>query len=58
MTLSIIEECCYAVSFFLIVMYGECHKLALYAECNYIECRCAERHYPECRGASLPALIL
>ncbi len=28
------------------VMYAECHKLALYAQCHYAECLSAE-----CRGA-------
>jgi hypothetical protein len=30
------------------VMYAECRKLALYAECNYAECHYAEGHYAEC----------
>ncbi len=27
------------------VIYGECHREALYAKCSYTEC-----HYAECRG--------
>jgi hypothetical protein len=34
--------------FFPNVIYAECHKKALYAECRYGECR-----YAECRGAEL-----
>ncbi len=33
------------------VVYDECHKLALYAECHYGECR-----YAECLGACLSAV--
>jgi hypothetical protein len=33
------------------IIYVECHKQALYAECQYAECRYAECHYTECRGA-------
>jgi hypothetical protein len=33
------------------VMYAECHKLALYAECQYAECRHAECRHTERRGA-------
>jgi hypothetical protein len=43
---SIMVECYYAESFMLAVVYAECRKLALYAECHY-----AERRYAECRGA-------
>jgi hypothetical protein len=39
------------VSFLLNVIYAECHKKALYAECRYTECR-----YAECRGATLSLL--
>ncbi len=47
MTLSILVECCYAVSFLLTVVYAHCLKLALcagyhYAKCHYAECRCAK----------------
>jgi hypothetical protein len=38
MALSIMAECCYAVSFMLTVVYAECRKLALYADCRYAEC--------------------
>jgi hypothetical protein len=46
MTLSIMVECSYAVSFMLTVVYAECRQLALYAECHYAKCR-----YAECHGA-------
>jgi hypothetical protein len=36
----------------LIVIYAECHKEALFAECRSIECHYAECHYAECRGGS------
>jgi len=39
------------VSFMLNVIYAECHKKALYAECRYAECCYAECCYAECRGA-------
>ncbi len=39
-------ECYYAVSFMFTVVYAECRKLALYAECHYVA-----RRYAECRGA-------
>ncbi len=44
------------VSFTLIVVYAEFHKLSLYvecgfAECHYAECRYAECHYAHCRYA-------
>jgi hypothetical protein len=32
------------------VIYAECLKYALYAECHYAECRYAECHYAECHG--------
>jgi len=38
------------------VVYTECRKRALYAECRYIECHYAECRYAECRGAM--AMIL
>ncbi len=41
-----------SVSFMPSVVYTECHKLALYAECHCAECRYAECHYAECRGAA------
>jgi hypothetical protein len=31
------------------VIYAECHKQALYAECRYAECRYAECRYAECQ---------
>jgi hypothetical protein len=34
----------------LSVIYAECHKQALCAECQYAEFHYAERHYGECRG--------
>ncbi len=34
----------------LIVTHAECHKYALYAECQYAECRYAECRYAKCRG--------
>jgi len=42
MTIGIMVECYYALSFMLTVTHGECSKLALYAECHYTECRYAE----------------
>jgi hypothetical protein len=48
MTLSVMVESCYALSFMLIVVYADCRKFALWAECHYAECR-----YAECRGAVL-----
>ncbi len=39
------------VSIMQSVMYAECRKLALYAECNYAECHYAECHYAECHYA-------
>ncbi len=33
------------------VIYAECRKLALSAECRYTECHYAECHYGDCRGA-------
>ncbi len=33
------------------VVYAECLKYALYAECHYAECSQAECHYAECRYA-------
>jgi hypothetical protein len=36
------------------IIFVECHKQALYAECHYAECRYAECHYTECRGAHYP----
>jgi hypothetical protein len=36
------------VSFTLTVVYAECRKLALHAECHFAEC-----HYAGCRGAQL-----
>ncbi len=49
-------ECCYAVAFMLIVVYDECHKLALYGEChnaewNFAECHNAECHFAKCHYA-------
>jgi hypothetical protein len=51
MTLSIIIEFCYAVSLMLTVVYAECRKLALYAECQNAECHYGEWRYAECLGA-------
>jgi hypothetical protein len=45
-TLSIMVQCYYPVSFMFTVVYDECRKLVLYAECHYVE-----RRYAECRGA-------
>ncbi len=39
-----------SVSFMLNVIYAECHKQALYAECPYADCPYAERRYTECRS--------
>jgi hypothetical protein len=57
MTLSIMAYSllCWA-SFMLNVIYAECHKGALYAECrypecHYTECRYTEWRYAECRYA-------
>jgi hypothetical protein len=38
-TLSMMIECCYAVSFMLTVGYAELSKYALNADCHYAECR-------------------
>jgi hypothetical protein len=46
-TLSIIVECCCAVSFIMTIVYADCRKLTLNAECHYAECR-----YAECRGTN------
>ncbi len=54
MTFSIMVKCGYTVSFMLTVMYSECHKLALYAECHNAECRYAMCHYAECHVAISP----
>ncbi len=35
----------------LTVVYSECRKVALYAECHYAEYARAECRYAECRGA-------
>jgi hypothetical protein len=35
------------LSFMRTVMYAECRKLALYAECHYAEYHYAEWHYAE-----------
>ncbi len=34
------------------VVYAECHKFALYAECHYAECR-----YAECPAALILPLL-
>jgi hypothetical protein len=39
--------------FMLIVVYAECHKLALYAECPYAECSYAECLGVTCQDQSL-----
>jgi hypothetical protein len=35
MTLSIMVECCYGISFKLTVVYAESRKLAFYAACHF-----------------------
>jgi len=35
----------------LSVIYAECRKYALYAECHFAACRYAECHYAECQYA-------
>ncbi len=40
------------------VIYAECLKYALYAECRYAKCRYAECRYAECRGAVLSFPLL
>jgi hypothetical protein len=47
-------KCGYTVSFMLTVVYAECLKLALYAECHNAECRYALCYYIECHGAISP----
>ncbi len=54
MTFSLMVKCGYTVSFMLSVVYAECNKLALYAECHYAECCFAMCHYAECHAAILP----
>jgi hypothetical protein len=54
LTLSIMVKCGYTVSFMLSVVYADCHKLALYAECHYAEYRKAMCHYAKCHGAISP----
>ncbi len=39
MTLNIMAQRCYVVSFMLIVTYAECHFQAFYAECHSAGCR-------------------
>ncbi len=52
MTVSIMLECCYAVSFMSTVAYVERHYAeCVYAECHYNECHYDECHYNECHGA-------
>jgi hypothetical protein len=41
MTLRIMVEYCYAVSFMATVVHAECRQLALYAECQYAKCHYA-----------------
>jgi len=48
MAVSIMVECCCAVSLMVTVMNAECRKLALNAKCHNANCR-----YAECRGAFL-----
>jgi hypothetical protein len=38
-------------SLMLSVVYAECRKQILNAECRYAECCYVECHYAECRGA-------
>ncbi len=45
MTLNIMVQCCYVVSYMQSAVYAERRKLALYDECHYYEWR-----YAECRG--------
>ena len=52
MTLNIMVQCCYAVSYMQSAVYAERRKLALYAECHYAECCYAECRYAECPGAA------
>jgi hypothetical protein len=52
MTLSIMLECYYTVSFMLTVVYVECRKLAVYADCHFAECHRAECRYVKCRGTT------
>ncbi len=42
MALSIMVELLCCVSFMPGVMYAECHRMPLYAECRYAECNVAE----------------
>jgi hypothetical protein len=64
MTLSIIVLVLLClVSFVLNVIYVECCKYALcaechYAECHYAECHYAECHYAECRYAECRGALL
>jgi hypothetical protein len=37
----------------LSVVYAECHKLALYAECHYAEFHYAKCHYTDCPVATV-----
>ncbi len=39
---------CYDECYFCSVIYDECCKQALYAECHYAECHYYEFHYNEC----------
>jgi hypothetical protein len=39
------------------VVYAECLKYALYAQCHYADCRYAEFRYAECRGAVFFAMF-
>jgi hypothetical protein len=36
----------------LSVIYAECHKYTIFAECHYAECHYADFRYAECRGAN------
>jgi hypothetical protein len=46
MTVCILAENCYTVSFMLSVTYADCRFQAFHANCRY-----AERRYAQCHGA-------
>jgi hypothetical protein len=43
-----------AECFMLSVIYFQCLKIGLYAECHYAQCHYAESHYAECRYDECP----
>jgi hypothetical protein len=57
MTLSIMAVMLGGVSFMVSVVYAECPKQTDYDEFQNAECRKAERHYAECRGAQGPTPV-